>query len=61
MEPGSASGSRDGTTAFSGTRSAAMSGLQLRWPHDPAAVDMPALIALLSETLRVGEHTAPGD
>lgn len=40
---------------------AAMDGLQLQWLHDPAAVDMPALIALLSEILRVGEHAAPGD
>jgi hypothetical protein len=40
---------------------AAMDGLQLQWLHDPAAVDMPALIALLSEILRVGEHPAPGD
>lgn len=40
---------------------AAMDGLQLQWLYAPEEVDMPALVALLSEILRVGEHAAPGD
>ncbi|GAB3736916.1 TetR/AcrR family transcriptional regulator [Nocardiopsis nanhaiensis] len=39
---------------------AAMDGLQLQWLYEPEAVDMPALVALLSEILRVGRHEAPG-
>lgn len=38
---------------------AAMDGLQLQWSYDPEAVDMPDLLALLTDVLR-GGGTRPG-